>query len=185
MTNRYRIFDDQNYAYFITCTVVDWLPIFTQQAYCQIILDSLAYLRTAKRTQLNAFVIMPTHLHAILWPEEGVNLFDVLRDFKRFTSRSISKEASRLGDQELLNQFASVRQQGRAQDISQYQVWQEGSHPEAVFTLDFARQKMDYIHENPVRAGLAETALDWLYSSARAYYLGEETYPQTDLLVTG
>ena len=185
MTNRYRVFEDQNYAYFITCTVVSWLPIFTRRGYCQIILDSLAYLRVAKRTQLNAFVIMPTHLHAILWPEEKVNLSDVLRDFKRYTSRSISKEASRLGDQEFLDQFATARQQGRAQDISQYQVWQEGSHPEAIFGFDFARQKMDYIHDNPVRAGLAETVLDWPYSSARAYYLGDETYPLTDMLVTG
>jgi hypothetical protein len=44
---------------------------------------------------------------------------------------------------------------------------------------------MDYIHDNPMRAGLVETVLDWPYYSARAYYLGEETYPLVDLLVTG
>jgi REP element-mobilizing transposase RayT len=82
------------------------------------LLDSFAHLRTAKRTQLNAFVVTPTHLHAILWPEEDVNPPDVLRDFKRFTSRSTSKEASRLGNRELLDLFAAARQQGRAQDVS-------------------------------------------------------------------
>jgi REP element-mobilizing transposase RayT len=81
--------------------------------------------------------------------------------------------------------FEKARSENRSQDVSQYQVWQEGSHPEAIFTEKFARQKLDYIHMNPVRAGLVEAPEQWLYSSARAYYLGEKTYPPTDILVTG
>ena len=69
-------------------------------------------------------------------------------------------------------------------DISTYPVWQEGSHPEAIFTEKFSRQKMDYLHLNPVRAGLVETPDEWPYSSAQAYLLGEETYPPTDLLIS-
>lgn len=82
MTQRYRIISDLDCAYFVTCTVVDWLPIFEQQDFRQLVLDSLAYTRENKRTQLNAFVIMPTHLHTVLWPAKAVNLSDVLRDFK-------------------------------------------------------------------------------------------------------
>jgi putative transposase len=59
---------------------VDWLPILAQDAYRPIVLNSLAYLREHKHTQLNAFVIMPTHLHAVLWPDEGISLSDILRD---------------------------------------------------------------------------------------------------------
>ena len=182
MTGGYRVVKDGNYAYFVTCTIVDWLPIFQEQSYCQITLDSLAFLRSHKHTQLNAYVLMPTHLHAILWPEENVSLSDVLRDFKRFTSRAISTEAKRRGDAIFLNAFESARREGRAQEVSQYQVWQEGSHPEAIFTDDFARQKMDYIHFNPVRAGLVSAVGDWTYSSARAYYEDTEIYPPVDLL---
>lgn len=183
MTNSYRVFSDQHYAYFVTWTIVDWLPLFDQTPYRKIILDALNYLRTSKNTQLNAFVIMPTHLHAILWPEMGVSLSDVTRDFKRFTSRKISKEASRQNDVEFIDRFKRARNENRARNVSTYQVWQEGSHPEAIFTEKFARQKMDYIHLNPVRAGLVEVATDWPYSSAKAYVLGEETYPPTDLLI--
>ena len=78
MAHSHRVFTDRQYAYFVTCTVVDWLPVLTQNHYRQIVLNSLAYLREHKRTQLNAFVIMSTHLHAILWPEDGINLSDVL-----------------------------------------------------------------------------------------------------------
>lgn len=185
MKNSYRIFTDKHYAYFVTWTVVDWLPLLGEPAYRQIVLDSLNYLRTNKHIQLNAFVVMLSHIHAILWPDDGINLSDATRDFKRFTSKEISKEAERQGSAHFLKIFTNARLANRAQDVSHYQVWQEGSHPEAVFTEKFAKQKMDYIHLNPIRAGMVKNAEEWLYSSARAYLLGEETYPPTDLLFIG
>ena len=184
MPNAYRVFTDQNYAYFVTWTLVDWSPLFSEDSYRQIVLDSLEHLRKNKHTQLNALVILSTHAHAILWPDRGINLSDVIRDFKRFTSRDISAEALRQNASEIIDTFEKARRENRAQDVSKYQVWQEGSHPEAIFTEKFAHQKMDYIHMNPVRAGLVKTADEWPYSSARAYMLGETTYPTTDILFT-
>lgn len=183
MSRSYRVFTDQHYAYFVTWTLVEWLHLFDKEAYRLIVLDALNYLRMRKKTQLNAFVIMPSHIHAVLWPDLGINLSDVIRDFKRFTSRKISKEAEMQNAAEVLEIFKRARSQNRMQEASQHQVWQEGSHPEAIFTEKFARQKMDYIHMNPVKADLVKTADEWQYSSARAYLLGEETYPPTDLLV--
>jgi putative transposase len=185
MTYSYRVFTDKHYAYFVTWTLIDWLALFAESRYRQIVLDALNYLRANKHTQLNAFVVMSTHVHAVLWPDDGINLSDVTRDFKRFTSRKISKEAEQQGSKELLLAFKNARKANRAQDVSTYQVWQEDSHPEAIFTEIFAKQKIDYIHLNPVRAGIVKTAEEWMYSSARAYILGEETYPPTDLLFVG
>ena len=185
MTNSYRVFTDKHYAYFVTWTAVDWLPLFAESGYRQIVLDSLNYLRTNKHTQLNAFVVMSSHVHAVLWPDDGINLSDITKDFKRFTSRKISKEAEKQDAKELLFHFKNSRKENRSQDVSTYQVWQEGSHPEAIFSEKFARQKIDYIHLNPVRAGMVNPAQEWLYSGARAYFLGEETYSPPDLLVVG
>lgn len=182
MPNSYRIFQEERYAYFVTCTIVEWLPVFTTDAYCQIILDSLAYVRKHKMTQLNAYVLMPTHLHAVLWPQDGTSLSNVLRDFKRFTSRAISNEAQKQNDDRFLEIFTQARQMGRSTDVSDYQVWQEGSHPEAIYTRDFAQQKIDYIHKNPIRAGLAQSILDWPYTSAHAYYSEIQSYPQIDMI---
>ncbi|MCI0549964.1 MAG: transposase [Anaerolineae bacterium] len=149
MSRSYQVFSDKHYAYFVTWTLVDWLHLFDKAPYRQIVLDSLNYLRTEKKTQLNAFVIMSSHVHAILWPEIGIKLSDVTRDFKRFTSRKISQEAERQNAIEILKVFEKARSENRAQDVSRYQVWQEGSHPEAIFTEKFARQKNGlYSHES-------------------------------------
>lgn len=155
-----------------------------EEEYRQIVLESLNYLRINKKVQLNGFVIMPTHVHALVWPDDGINLSDVARDFKRYTSRKISKLAETLGSKGLLKAFRNARESNRAQEVSTYQVWQEGSHAETIFTAKFAKQKLDYIHLNPVKAGLVKAAEDWPFSSARAYILGQDTNPPTDLLIT-
>ena len=181
MPRSYRAVRDGNYAYFVTWSVVNWLPLFENPCYRQIILDNLAYLREHKSTQMNAFVVMATHAHAVLWPRNGIDVSDVLRDFKRHTSRAVSREAAKQGHNDHLQVFAAARLSFRS-GRGEYQVWQEGSHPEAIYDEDFARQKIEYIHNNPVRAGLVNNAEDWVYSSARAYLLGETTYPQTDIM---
>ncbi|MBU4270465.1 MAG: transposase [Planctomycetes bacterium] len=181
MPRSYRIVRDGGYAYFVTCSVVNKLPLLKKPIYRQIILDSLAYLREHKATQLNAFVVMSTHLHAVLWPQNGIDMSDVLRDFKRHTSRTISREATKQGHDYHLQVFAAARSTFRS-ERAEYQVWQEGSHPEAIYDDDFARQKIEYIHNNPVKAGLVSKAEYWPYSSARAYLLREPTYPPTDIM---
>ena len=182
MLHSHNSYSDDHYAFFITSSVVEWLPIFGIEPYRRIIVDSLAYVREHKRTELNGYVIMPTHIHAILWPERGMRIGDVLRDFKRFTSRAISRLAEDRGDAEYLAAFVRVRQAGRALERSTYQVWQDGSHPEAVFTAGFARQKLQYVHNNPVKAGLVKTAVEWPHSSARNYLMGDASILQVDLM---
>ncbi len=145
-------------------------------------MDSLAYIVAHKQVELNAYVIMPTHVHAILWPARDQRIADLLRDFKRFTSHAISRLAEKRNDTRYLMTFREARQAGQAQDRSQYQVWQEGWHPEALYSPAFVRQKLEYIHNNPVRAGLVSSAVQWAYSSAGAYLTGEEQALAVQLL---
>ena len=109
MPRSYRRVADANYAYFVTCSVVEWLPLFEQERFRQIVLDSLAYLREHKAVQLNAFVVMSTHLHAVVWPQHGVDISGVLRNFKRHTSRAISREAAAPELNHYLKVFSAAR----------------------------------------------------------------------------
>lgn len=76
-------------TYFLTLTVVDWVDVFTRPVYRHIITDSLAYCQREKGLQLHAWVLMTNHLHFIASARAGHHLSDILRDFKRFTSRRV------------------------------------------------------------------------------------------------
>ena len=56
---------------------------------------------------------------------------------------------------------------------SEYQVWQEGFHPQMITEEEVFRQKVEYIHHNPIKRGFVEQAEHWVYSSARNYFAGD------------
>ena len=166
MRTRYRITENSS-PYFLTCTIIEWLPVFTRQPYFEIVIDCLKYCRERKRLKIFAYVIMDNHLHLVA---EGERLEEIIKEFKSYTAQGIIKLATEEGKDWLLNQFEFFK--ARHKKESRYQVWQEGYHPQLISSEEMLRQKVEYIHENPVKAGLVERQEDWVYSSARSY-LGE------------
>jgi putative transposase len=81
---RYRIFEDQ-YPYFLTCTVVGWLPVFTRPEAVHIILDSWKFLKQEKDFHLYGYVILENHLHLVA---SAVRLGSALKSFKMYTARN-------------------------------------------------------------------------------------------------
>ncbi|WP_317174253.1 transposase [Chryseobacterium muglaense] len=79
---------DQEKPHFITCTVVDWIDIFTRKVYKDIAVSSLEYCIKEKGMILYGYVIMSNHIHLIVQSKEG-KLSDLIRDFKKFTSKNI------------------------------------------------------------------------------------------------
>ena len=161
--DRYKIINSET-PFFLTCTVVRWLPIFGHPPLAQIVLDSLTFLQEENRIVLNAYIIMENHLHLVA---SSNDLIKEIGDFKSFTARSIldhleaSKSTSLLRD---LSASKLLHKKDR-----QYQFWQEGSHPQAIQGEKMMEQKIEYIHYNPVRRGYVDEPLDWRYSSARNY----------------
>jgi putative transposase len=140
--------------------------------YLRIITNSLAYLRRERGLAIHAYVIMPTHFHAIVTAVKD-DLSAIMRDFKRFTGRAIYTQAEEDGNQLLA---WLLRKAAEKEPRNSIKVWQDEFHPEVVYTGDFFRQKADYIHANPIRKGLAANPQEWHYSSAKQY-LGEEGGP--------
>ena len=175
MRSRYKIIELES-PHFITCTIVGWLPVFTRKEYFDIIKNSLIFCRQQKGLRLYAYVILDNHLHMIV---SSSNLSQVMRDFKRHTAKEIQAVARQENKYWLLKQFEIFK--GAHKNTSQHQVWQEGFHPQAITTEDMLRQKLDYIHYNPVKIGIVDRPEDWRYSSARNY-LGREGILEVDLL---
>jgi putative transposase len=162
--SRYRA--DEDLPCFCTITVLDWLPVLIEARYIEPILDSLRYCRANKGLKLLAFVIMPNHVHLIA--SAGQRLHEVMRDFKRFTSRQIHERLKADGRESLLHwlEYATPRARRGRGELG---LWQDGFHPQAIWSAEVFRQKLDYLHTNPCRKGLVQQPQHWSFSSAAAY----------------
>ncbi len=152
--------------HFMTCTVLHWIPVFTQPETVAILLDTLCFL-TCDGMKLYAYVILENHMHLIAQSDRIDR--DMAR-FKSFTAKELIRYLrSHAGAWErgVLEQLAFYKKAHKA-DRS-YQFWQEGVHPEYIQNDDMMRQKVEYIHQNPVKRGYVDSPEHWRYSSARNY----------------
>lgn len=156
--------------YFLTTTVVDWIDVFTRKELAEIVIDSLKYCQKEKGLILYAWCLMPSHLHLIASADENKNLSDIMRDFKKFTSKSIVaaiKEINESRREWLLDKFGFA---GRTNfKNKEYKFWQDGFYPIELDTTSFMQQKLDYLHNNPVAAGIVYEPEHYVYSSAINY----------------
>ena len=160
--SRYKI-TEPTAPHYVTCTVLHWLPIFTRQETVEIILTSLRYLQSQGLT-LYAWVVLENHLHLIGQSE------DIGRDlarFKSYTAKTILQFLLENNVTTYLDQFAFYKKAHKVD--RQYQFWQEGSHPKLIENDEVMRQKIEYIHRNPVKRGYVDEPKHWRYSSARNY----------------
>ena len=163
----YRISEDAS-LYFVTFSVHQWLPVFVDETACLIVTESLNYCHTNLGLRTSAFVIMPTHLHLIVFDHEmdAHRLQSTLSAFRRHTSRRLIAHC-RTGLPAAFN--AALSQTRRSDRKAQF--WQQDRHPEAIWTRDFWHQKAAYIHDNPRRKGLVRDATAWRFSSAAHWLL--------------
>lgn len=161
--------------YFITTTVVDWVDLFTRPKYKHIIVDSLAYCQENKGLKIYAWVLMSNHLHMIVSAGAETTVSDILRDFKKFTSKRILAELE-VDPQESRREWMLDRYRFAAasdKKITNYRFWQDGYHPMLLYSHDFFLQKLNYIHQNPVRQEIVARQEEYLYSSAIDYAGGK------------
>jgi REP element-mobilizing transposase RayT len=137
-------------------TVVDWLPIFANPEIAEIILGSLRYIQKEKQVKLYAYVLMENHLHCIVQSE---NLSEAIKAFKSYTARTIIDYLIERKDNTLLKKLRHSKLRHKIE--SEYQLWREGSHPEEITSDEIMCQKIDYIHNNPVRRGYVEEPFHW------------------------
>jgi len=166
--------DDQNANYFVTFTVVNWIDIFTRKEYKIEIVNALNYCIKNKGLIVYAWCLMSNHLHLVCSAREGFRISDIIRDFKNFTSKTIVKLLQQIPESRrdwLLNQFEFA---GKFDNrIKKYKFWQETNHAVLMDTNEKIDQRINYIHENPVRALIVAHPHEYIFSSA-VDYAGEK-----------
>ncbi|QTA80914.1 transposase IS200-like domain-containing protein [Desulfonema limicola] len=165
--SRYR-FIKNNQPHFLTCTIVNWLPLFGKPAIAGIVIDSLKFMYDNQRLKLYAYVIMENHLHMIASSD---NLGKEIANFKSYSARKIIDFLTETKAMPVLRELS--RHKLRHKTDRKYQFWQEGSHPQLIQNEEIMIQKIEYIHNNPLARGYVDDPIHWKYSSARNY-MGHE-----------
>ena len=173
MTKAYR-FNNPDGIYFVTFTVVDWIDVFTRPVYKEIIIDSLNYSINNKGLIVYAWVIMSNHMHLIISAEENHKLSDIVRDFKKFTSKRIIEEISTNPEESRKNWMLWIfKSHGKANSRNKnYQFWSQDYHGVELDTNKMKEIRLNYLHDNPVKAQLVFEPEHYFYSSAADYSEG-------------
>jgi REP element-mobilizing transposase RayT len=158
--------------HFITFAVVQWIDVFSRKDYADILVDSLKYCQANKGLKIHAWCIMTNHVHLIISTQSPNKLSDVLRDLKKFTSNNILKEISKNQHESRKNWmlwiFKKAGENNNKNKDSQF--WQQDNHPIECDTNEIIETRLNYLHENPVRARMVWQEQDYVYSSGIDYY---------------
>jgi REP element-mobilizing transposase RayT len=169
MSDKYKIYDIDK-AYFVTLTTVGWIDVFTRSNHKLLIVDSLKYCQQNKGLVIFGWCLMSSHLHMIARAEGQATLSDILRDFKKYTSKAIVKQIEDEPESRrewMLELFAKAG--APLKKIKDYKFWQDGNQAKEIFGNKFLCEKLEYIHNNPVEEMIVYKPEDYMFSSARNY----------------
>lgn len=174
MSRNYKFHNPEG-LYFVSFAIIKWLDVFTRNEYKNIVLETLEFCMKNKGMRVYAWCIMTNHVHLVFSVDAPDRPELILGYFKRFTSRKLT-EAISTNPQEsrkdwLMQEFRAA---GLAtSNTTKYQFWQHDNHPIELWSNDVIKQKIDYIHNNPVEQGYVVYPKEYLYSSA-IDYAGEQ-----------
>lgn len=159
-------------GYFVTLTTVGWVDVFTRPQQKEMLINNLRFCQKEKGLEIYAYCIMSNHLHMVCKAVGEIGLPEIMRDFKKFTSKQVISniEAEPESRREwMLKYFEEACY--KLKRNQKYKVWQDGYHAELLFSKKFILQKINYIHNNPVKERIVDQPEDYIFSSAR-YYAG-------------
>ncbi len=159
----------EHWPRFYTATINKWQHLLADDKHKNIIVDSLKFLVDEKRIRLNAFVIMSNHIHLIWQPMFGFTPTGIQSSFMKYTAQQLKRSLAKI-DIEQLDSF-KVNKYDR-----EFQFWKRDSLGIELISSAVFQQKLNYIHYNPVRAGLCVNPEDYYYSSARFYFEGTDNF---------
>jgi len=136
-----------NQCYFVTTRVLNGEPIFKSPELCLILIDNLKFYREKMQFKIFGYVIMPDHFHGLIKPQDSVTVSDIMRSIKSYSSKQIAEVCGRKGS-----------------------LWQSRFYEHVTRSEQDLLIKLEYIHNNPVRAGLVENPHDYEFSSYRCYH---------------
>jgi len=156
----FRRYPNEGFLYLVTTNVKDRRPLFSERSCCQIVINGIRFLRTYLGHRVHAYALMPDHVHLVVTPRESSNVSQIMHGLKLHTAREIGVLLGSKGG-----------------------IWQARFYEQALRTPKDVEEAILYVHDNPIKAGLADRPEDYDWSSYRACISGEPTPIDVDPLV--
>ena len=163
-------YDVEGDAHHLTFSCFRCLPLLSKERSCRWMCDAMQLGRQYDLYDLWAYVIMPEHVHIVLLPHSGIRIAHILTTLKQ----SVSKRALNWLKQyacDFIVQLEDLQPNGKRA----HRFWQRGGgYDRNLRTVADIYEKIECIHNNPVRRGLVTSAVEWPWSSCRAWETGED-----------
>ena len=170
------IFGNSGQTFFVTTSTVQHERVFgLGREYYNLLCTSLKFVLNEHRAKLIAYVFMPSHVHLIIAMPLGEDISDCMRDFKKFTSTKVRQQLEKEGRYSVLQRLRT-NAQGKKNQV--FKLWRDRFDDLVIDNDGTLTVKIEYIHNNPVKAGLVEDAKEWEFSSARNYTLNDHSLIQ-------
>jgi putative transposase len=168
---------------FITTSTYRRAPLFLSQRFCHCFVQRLEEVREEMKFLLIGWVLMPDHFHLLVKPQPAETTPLIMKGLKEVTAGRIL-ETLRENQQRpwCCKMLARLRLPPTVHDESHYRLWQRRFFPFNVHSEKKRREKMDYMHNNPVKRGLVNAPGDWPWSSWRFYFLQDTSILRMDRL---
>ena len=163
MSRKYK-FNNKEGIYFVSFATVYWIDVFIRESYFELMIQALSFFRKERGMLIYGYCIMPSHVH-LLFQAKKENPSALIRDLKKFTATNLlnlirdNQQESR--KEWLLWMFR--RAAAKMSNVKDYQFWQQDNHPIAIYSLSVFEEKLNYIHQNPVKSGFVDNAWEWKY----------------------
>ena len=169
MSRKYKFYNTSG-AYFVSFATVYWIDIFTREVYFKVLCDSIDYCREHKGMEVFAYCFMQSHVH-LIFRDDQENQSALTRDFKKFTAKKMIASIQENPQESRKEWLLWMMEQAAKKkgNIAQYQFWQHHNKPIELWSNKVIHEKINYIHNNPVEAGLVFRPEDYIYSSAIDY----------------
>ena len=174
MSHKYK-FRNPDAIYFVTFSVVKWVDVFTRDEYRNILIDSFIWCQINKGLVIHAWVIMTNHIHLIISKNDKIPLEDIMRDMKKYTAVEILKAIKTNIAESRKKWMLMIFLDAGSKNINneKFQFWQNGNHPIELDNNTMIEQRLNYLHENPVKQGFVNLPEYYRWSSAIDYAGGK------------
>lgn len=168
-------FNDTSYAHFVTTRTYESVHYFSNQEFSHILLEEIRFYSEEYAFDVLGYVIMPDHVHLLLWWDKqekpGLNVSKIMQGIKAGSARRIIDLMKHKGSEQVLRPTRIEYDGSKSHKRNlRYRIWQPRFYDFNVHNEEKLLEKLDYMHNNPVKAGLVQSPADYKWSSCKDYF---------------